>query len=525
MKARYFGIFSMMTMTLRKRISRGWFAATIALLLLTAGFIPSAHAQDPTGGWMPDDRVPGYLDETFTPVLVADQHHTVHAFASQWVGQSDRQLAVVYRQWTLAGGWTKPVDILLPPLGGTQVQGAYLDSSGILHVIFWAGTSREAYIFYSQAPVANADQGSAWSDPLPVGWRAVDPSSAGISGDDKGNLVVIYAGNIDGPGVYETHSNNSGSTWTKARSIFLTSESGLVPFSLRLFMGTGGQLHAAWNVVTNRGSDSSLHYARYDVETEEWAEPVMLNKRIEIKDYFGPSFPSIVANGEDVVIMYNNGNPFSGRPIPPGRPVQMVNVSNDGGQTWQDPVVPFYRLLGRSGEHSLVVDSAGHIHTLFTQRIEYVENETNREIGGMWHSSYKAGVWSDPDRFVTSHAPHDVRAVVSQGNVLLVVWREDPGAENPHGVWFSYTVLDSPELPVVTPPATVIETPVLTTGPELGANNPQDIPTDMPQINLDGSPVGLTNNPAGPLLIAMAPVILILIAVILVYRIYRNRGQ
>ena len=515
----------MNTMTLWKHISRVWLPAVSILFMLVAGFAPSVHAQDLAGGWAPDERVPGYLDETFTPVLVADQNRTVHAFASQWVGQSDRQLAVVYRQWSLAGGWTKPVDILLPPLGGTQVQSAFLDSSGILHVIFWAGTSREAYIFYSQAPAVNADQGSAWSEPLPVGWRAVEPSSAAISGDDKGNLVVIYAGNIDGPGVYETHSNNSGRTWTKARSAFLTSESGLVPFSLRLFMGTGGQLHAAWNVVTNRGSDSSLHYARYTVDTEEWAESVMLNKRIEITDYFGPSFPSIVDNGEDVVIMYNNGNPFSGRPIPPGRPVQMVNISNDNGQTWQEPMVPFYRLLGRSGEHSLVVDSAGNIHALFTQRVEYVENGINREIGGMWHSSYKAGVWNDPERFITSYAPHDVRAVVSQGNVLLVVWRQDPGAEILHGVWFSYKVLDSPELPVVTPATAVIENTAPTSDPGLGSNNPQSIPTDKPQINLEGSPVGLTNNPAGPLLIAMIPVVLILIVVIFIYRAYRSRSQ
>jgi hypothetical protein len=222
--------------------------------------------------------------------------------------------------------------------------------------------------------------------------------------------------------------------------------------------------------------------------------------------------------------MYNNGNPFSGRPVQPGRPVQMVSVSSDGGQTWKDPVVPFYRLLGRSGEHSLVVDSAGNVHALFTQRIEYVENDVNREIGGMWHSSYKSGVWSDPDRFITSHAPHDVRAVVSQGNVLLVVWREDPGAETLHGVWFSYTILDSPELPVVTPPdnTTVITVPT----PDLGfdSSDPESMPTDKPQINLDGSPVGLTTNPAGPLLIAMIPVVLILIVVVLIYRSFRSRN-
>ena len=34
---------------------------------------------DGVGQWAPDARVPGYLDDTFTPFLVADQDKTVHA--------------------------------------------------------------------------------------------------------------------------------------------------------------------------------------------------------------------------------------------------------------------------------------------------------------------------------------------------------------------------------------------------------------------------------------------------------------
>ena len=512
-------------MSVRRSVVRGWFtAAFISLLLVTSTPLP-AMAQK-ASGWVPDQRVPGYLDDTFTPFLLADQNRNVHAFASQWVGTSPRQLAIVYRRWSLTGGWTKPVDILLPPVGEAQIQGAFLDSSGIMHVIFWAGNSKEAYIFYSRAPVTNADQSSAWSPPYVIGEKAVEPASASLAGDDQGNIIIIYTGNLDGAGVYEVHSKDSGNNWTKSRPVFLTYEIGLVPYSLRLYLGQEGQLHAAWNVVTNKGVDMSLHYARYDVKQEEWTEPVMLNKRIDIKDYFGPSFPSIVDNGEDVVIMYNNGNPFSGRPVPAGRPVQMVNVSNDGGQTWRDPVVPFYRLLGRSGEHSLVVDSNQVVHALFTQRIEYVENGANREIGGMWHSSYQDRIWSDPDRFITSHAPHDVRAVVSQGNVLLVVWREDPGAEHQHGVWFSYTILDSPELPVVIPPTplsndTLIPTPDFASGSTVVA-----VPTtETPVINLEGAPTGIASNPAGSLIVALVPVLLVLAGVVMMYQFYRSRTK
>jgi hypothetical protein len=292
-------------------------------------------------------------------------------------------------------------------------------------------------------------------------------------------------------------------------------------------MGQSGQLHAAWNVVTNKGADMSLHYARYDVKQEQWTEPVMLNKKINVKDSFGPSFPSIVDNGSEVVIMYNNGSPYTTRPVPVGRPIQMVNVSTDGGQTWKEPSVPFYRLLGRSGEHSLSVDSNHVVHAMFTQRIEYTSTDgKNREIGGMWHSSYQNGIWSDPDRFITSHAPHDVRSVVSQGNVLLVVWREDPGSEQLHGVWFSYTVLDSPELPVVVPTAPVIEavsTPA--SGPVSVLTN-EAVPLEpTPMLSTDDAPTGIAANPAGPLIIAIVPVLLVLVGFFVVYRIYKEKNS
>jgi len=510
----------------RRVIVRGWLAVTFIFLLLFTSTAPPVLAQN-AGGWAPDERVPGYLDDTFTPFLVADQNRTVHVFASQWVGISPRQLAIVYRQWSLTGGWTKPVDIFLPFAGQAQIQGAFLDSSGIMHVIYWAGTARESYIFYSKAPVANADQSSAWSPSIAIGEEAVEPASAALAGDDQGNLIVIYTGNLDGAGVYEVHSKNSGNTWSKSRSVFFTYDVGIVPFSLRLFMGQAGRLHAAWNVVTNRGVDMSLHYARYDVAQEEWTESVMLNKRIDIKEYFGPSFPSIVDNGKDVVIMYNNGSPLSSRPVPAGRPVQMVSVSNDGGDTWRDPVVPFYRLLGRSGEHSLVVDSNHVVHALFTQRIEFTVDGVNREIGGMWHSSFQGGIWSDPDRFITSHAPHDVRAVVSQGNVLLVVWREDPGAEQQHGVWFSYTTLDSPELPIVVPPTPILVENALTPIPDFSSGSTDVVvsATERPGINLEGAPTGVASNPAGPLIIALIPVLLVLAVVVVMYRIYRGRNN
>ena len=189
---------------------------------------------DATGQWTPDARVPGYLDDTFTPFLVTDQNRTVHAFASQWISDGSRRLAVIYRKWSLAGGWTRPVDIILAPGGEAQIPGAFLGPTDRMHIIFMIGEAREAAVYYSYAPTANADLAAAWSIPVMVGESALGLNSAAITGDDQGNLFIIYSGNRDGNGVYFVSSADSGTSWSDPSPIFQTFDTTLVPFSLRL---------------------------------------------------------------------------------------------------------------------------------------------------------------------------------------------------------------------------------------------------------------------------------------------------
>ena len=150
----------------------------------------------PAHQWVADRKIPGYLDDTFTPFLLADTNRTVHAFASQWIDDGDRRLAIIYRRWSLSGGWTRPVDVLLAPSGDAVFLGGFLDVSGTLHVIFGQGANRNFNIYYSFASAESADTVGAWSDPVIIGPGLSGIYSAALSGDQHGNLVVIYSGNI-----------------------------------------------------------------------------------------------------------------------------------------------------------------------------------------------------------------------------------------------------------------------------------------------------------------------------------------
>jgi hypothetical protein len=485
-------------------------------VLLSAGlkFQPAA-ASPAYASWSPDEKVPGYLDDTYPPTLIADRNRTVHAFTSQWVYADGRNLAIVYRQWTLKGGWTRPVDIILSPIGGNaNFVGAFLDASDTFHVIFTATEyfSRRTFVFYSHAPASLADLASAWSAPVMVGDGALGLNSGAIAGDEQGNIVIIYSGNRDGSGVYYVHSRNGGKEWTEPQPLFLTFNADLSAFSLRLTRGAGQNLRAAWNVVTNLGVDESLYFASFDTQTAKWSSPVELDERIDLPEYFGPSFPVITDNGREIVVFYNGGNPVPGRPVGPGRPIQRSRISLDGGVTWSEPLDPFPFHVGRSGEHAMVLDGNGIPHVLFVQRIESIDERGKYSIiGGIWHSTFQNNAWSNPDRFVTTLSPHDVHAVVAQGNVLLAVWRQDPG-EGTSGIWYSYNVLDVPELPV-TPLATALLQVSIQETPTLPPTTEISTPTPLPDFLKQAPPSDLGSNPALPIIVALAPVMLIVISV------------
>lgn len=483
-----------------------------AALIAVPGPTVNAQTESP---WMPDQRIPGYRDNTFTPFLLADQNGYVHAFASQSAGDGE-PVGIVYRKWSLKSGWTTPVDILLSPIGDAVMPSAFLDSKGILHLVFYGGNQDSANIYYSSAPVESANSIRAWSTPAIIGDSAVGPPYAALTGDEDGNLVMIYTGDLDGGGVYSVQSSDSGLTWSKPAPVYLVDDPNLIPFSLRLSPGRDGQVHAAWNVVTATGGDISLHYARFDFGTLQWTAPIVLNEILpSAADSFGPSYPSVADNGSEVIVMYNNGNPLPSQRAGLGRPIQMVSLSKDNGDTWEPPTVPFIRLEGRSGEHVLVQDSDNIVHALFVQRTA----GGSEVLGGIWESEYQNGFWSDPNRFVPTYSAHDLRAVVSQGNVLLMAWRLDPGVGQ-KGIWYTYKILDSKELPIASyptrpPDASVQAEPTV-------ALVPTATRTPIPKELLNQPRSGVSN-PGSSIGFGILAVSLILLVIVVLFAKSRSR--
>ncbi len=497
---------------------------TIVLLLPIFGNSMPAVAQSSVR-WSHQQRIPGYFDRTHPPYLVADQNHTVHAFVSQRFGEgAGSEVVITYNRWTLAGGWTKPVDILISPLYEARIMGVFLDKTGIMHLLFFGGNDNGANMYYARAAAVDADKAPAWSTPVPIADSAITPSIAALAGDDKGNLVVVYSGNLgEGNSLYGVYSDDNGATWSNPSRMWSTYSTEFWPSDLQMSFGASGQLHAVWNYVDKLGRNVTGYYAELAaVATMQWSDPVELDKSVGL----GIAAPSVFEYHGEVYVFYNNG---VGQEV---TPVLWVRRTSDHGKTWSNPLRPFPSHIGRNGPASVVVDSNDVMHLFFGQRT----HDGKTDIHGMWHSTLRNGSWTTLQPVVSgplvqgaddkAFDPGDARAVVSQGNVLLVTWATDPG-NGANGVWFSYAQVDTPELAAATlsvPAALFTPIPVAT---PTSALEPTAIalPTSVTVTFDRNRPTAakLASNAAVPLFAGLLPVLMLLAGIFVVTKVRRTR--
>ncbi len=472
-------------------------------LVLGASAPAAAGTPTPTPSplrWFPQRHIPGIADDANPPILVADQNRTVHAFFSQWNGG---ELAVFYNQWTLNGNWSRPIDILLSPNSHQAiVLGALLDDQGIMHVAFFGGTAERAEIYYSYAPATEAGRASAWAAPQMVGAHAISPVAGMLTGDGKGNLYILYDGGLDGNGLYFVASHDGGTTWTDPESVFLTGSASLWISPIYGTLDSQGRLHVVWTTVNKVGNGKAVYYARLEADHKTWSAPLAL-QTIKGNDY-ETDWTGIVSYNNELMVMYNYGFP----------PQRWMRRSSDGGRIWSAPVVAF----ASKGEYGLPVFLIDSSNTL---RVVLGNRTMDEALHGMWYSTWRGDHWDALAPIVSGPRTADFdpsrpQAIVGQGNVLLVTWRNDPGAENNSvGIWYSFAKTDAPELPAQ-PLPTVMPTPVAATAtatlPASTTTPPR--PTITTQILSTPPPLPAVSNPMTTLLIAVVPVVLLVSGVV-----------
>jgi hypothetical protein len=453
--------------------------------------------------WAFQRQIPDYYNHSRAPYMVADQNRTVHAFNIQPTVQDE--VALYYRQWSKERGWTRPVDILLPPRVGTfSVQEVFLDPSAILHMVFFVGDPDSANLYFTSAHASMAGHARSWSQPVVITDDAGPLGSAAMVHDDNGVIVVVYAGRKNGIGVYEVRSLDNGNTWSAPQVVSLVLEDELWPYALQMIKDDTGNLHAVWSLISVRGLGQAIYYSRSNFTENQWSQPYLLAE-LEGDDY-STNFPSIIKHKDELFVIYQDDFPAT----------RWMRRSKDNGQVWTSPVRPFLH----EGEYEAAVlleDSNQTLHMILGNRIG------NPEIHGMWHSFWTGERWTDLEPVVSGPKtnlfdPSAPQAVISQGNVLLASWWMDTSSIYRNGAWYSYTELDAPELPVrpvptlppsPTPSLAVVAIPTF---------SPTTTPTpQVPISNIDNDENTFLSNPSIPIIIGILPV-LVFVSVLITIR-------
>jgi hypothetical protein len=487
----------------------------------------SAYAQG-TSPWSPPQAIPLYND-IYPPRLVADQNRTVHAFNSESLDEA--QVSIIYRQWNADKGWSIPVDILLTsPSTSDALQDVVLDPAGIFHMVFYNGLVNEfGNIMYTRAWASEAGRSQAWSEPVEIATDSASLVSADLALLGDNQITMVYSGDQNGVGLYETHSDDSGDSWTTPVRITPVYNAGNWPIHVQIMFDDQGDLHVVWGVVDASGIGQKVYYTKREPDGVTWRTPYLL-AAAEGNDY-GADWPSMIEHKGQLIVMYMDGTIPTGIP-----PTRWMRTSKDGGKTWSSPVQPFQQ-VGEHGIAVLLVDSFDILHIILANRVG------DPPIGGIWHGVWIGDQWGelslinarsaqaaiDSGSYAEISAASRPNAVIVQGNVLMSAWWHN--IRNPPPAGYSFTRINSPELPIVAlpkptakpTPAPVASTAQVTVTPDVTTSNTPASPVIVTGTGDSGNPSQSIGVPA-VLLIGLFPALILTVIVLGTHRL-RSRNS
>lgn len=493
---------------------------TIALLLvcLSAALAAPVDAMENRGPdsdgstqpWSWPERIPQYNTPLDAPLLVADDQGVAHSFNLESDG--GQGFSIIHRTWTLSQGWSAPVDVLLPKDLGLSptLKSVFLDADGMIHLVYIAGDQIEGDVYYSRVSADEAGRAEAWSDPVPIGPNAGGVAAATISGNDAGELLLLYGGHREGLGLYAVYSVDGGITWSAPSSVWRAPGEEIWPASISLAADDSGQFHAVWDTSNSLGQGVEIGYARLAKDLVTWEHSTTLARQAAAEDMVGA--PSILTSGERLVVVYQDGFP----------PTKMMRQSNDRGATWSLPVRPF-PYVGAYGDVAMVKDSLGTIHMVLGNRYPIPETY------GMWYSRLEGSQWTPLEPIIAGQEADSFdsccpETVICNGNVLLATWPHGTRGEALTAAWYAHRVLDAPPLredqgsqswAAIAPTPPPVPDADLTPTPEADAT-----PTPSSGgASASPGPPPANSNPGVPVYLGLVPVVVLVIAVL------RRRGR
>jgi hypothetical protein len=450
--------------------------------------------------WSMPEKIPEFDNSSRSPIMVADQEGTIHTFSFEALGGFEK--VIVYRKWTARLGWSTPTDLFVSsPLGPQTPLDVLIDQGGMLHLIFYIGTENEGDIYYTRAHALDADSARSWIEPMPIGDGASSLASAAFGILSSGTLIVAYSGQKEDIGLYSVYSHDNGESWSNSDQITAIFGEDHRPYAVQLEVDYRDTIHIVWSNINDRAAGEEIYYSKLEVDQTEWSRPFLIARK-EGNDY-STNWPAIISLQNDVFIVYQDDFP----------PTRIIKRSTDSGDSWSASIQPFEH-VGESEQAILVKDSRGIINMVFGARIG------NPEIHGLWHSVWNGSIWSRPEPIVArsqtpGFGPSAPQAVIAQGNILFTTWWDDTSRELRSGAWFSYRVLNVPELPIKTLPTLTPSPSQTIIVSKISPIPSTSTPTPQSLVSIIDTNEGLiVYDPVNPILMSIVPVLVLITLVI-----------
>lgn len=387
--------------------------------------LTSAQAQTADINWnSPINISRSPEDASGDPFVIADRTGRVHLFWAEKTTPSPTRNpdTLMYSAWN-GNFWSEPVDLFISPLSdGTPVLSfprAVIDDFGRIHLIWIAQPNFPNYtVFYSSAPVEDAASASAWQPKVAIASDATGTKySADLAIDQHGVLHMLYARVRQGDpppeqrAVAYSRSTDYGRSWTDPQDIYTIPDIGRGASDTRLLVSAPDNLYASWTEWDNSGNGQAIYFARSQDGGKNWTQPRMITER-KGNEYERDWNNLFLLPDSTLVAMWEGGM----------RAYRHAMYSDDGGQTWSEPIDTFPWLIGENGSVEFIQDSSGTVHLFYAQRIR--EGNDNR-VGdiGLWHSVWQGGRnWSEPTLAGGIIPMVNPKVALASGNKLVAAW-------------------------------------------------------------------------------------------------------
>ena len=304
------------------------------------------------------------------PSMAADVSGTVHVIWGECLAaEPENTPGSIYYRRSKDRAWSKPIDIITTGYN-RSIESSLLQATadGRLHAVWVEPAGYNLYeIYYSWAPIAQADSAQAWARPRLVhtSTRAVD-----FKAGDDGSLRVVYTSD-SGMGLYLATSLDLGRTWSHTKIDLLAAD------LVGLALGDGGALHVVWQRDENsERTTGTVYYTHSTDGGKSWSAPFTIDTKTpgdpRFTESYRPNLPSITVAGRGQVHIVWDGAPSGQR---------WHRWSADNGASWSNPVQIDPLLRAIAGNNALLADSAGVIHL-----VSPGHDWTKEGVGGVWYA-------------------------------------------------------------------------------------------------------------------------------------------